>query len=137
MPPPSTLPAVRATIARAQKPLSRAELMRRTGLDERTIVRHVRTLLADNEAHIAAWDPAPVDARGRKPTARLALGPGDDAPRPPRQTTAAKMQRYRDRQRKTGDWEDVLSRNRGLYHARRPPRRDSMIAALFGPAPSP
>lgn len=110
----------------AALPATTRLIRRRTGLGEATVSRWLADLKAANEAHIGRW---------RRTTGRFAgvwvAGPGEDAPKPEPRTQAD-----RDRARRLREREALRAElaDRAARLAAAVPRRDPLVAALFGPA---
>lgn len=101
-------------------------LRRRTGLGQATNSRWLADLKAADEAHIGRW---------RRTVGRFAAvwvaGPGKDAPKPEPRSQAARDRARRERERAAlrADLTDRAARLAAAV-----PRRDPLVAALFGPA---
>lgn len=95
---PKILQAVRSAIRR--RPQSISELAESIGISETSVARALRELNRTEGTYIARWD-------GRRP--QVALGDGEDAPRPPYSERPARPR-------------DPI------------PDRDELTVALFGPA---
>lgn len=90
--------------------------------------RLLKGMHEDGLVHIAKW-PLHCTPRATRVPAYV-MGPGKDAPKPKRRTQAQRQARYKARIRADGDRLDVfLSKNRA---AKRKPRRDPLITAMFG-----
>lgn len=111
----------------AALPATTRLIRRRTGLGEATVSRWLADLKAADEAHIGRW---------RRTGSRLAAvwvaGPGEDAPRldPLPQSARDRARRVREREALRAELADRAARLAALV-----PRRDPMVAALFGPSP--
>lgn len=95
-----------------------------------TVHRWIKDLQASGQAHVGSWRRC---AGGGPPIAVYHAGAGVDvACRIARYTEAEKARRFRRRARRDGDWEDKLRAMRARYWAGKVPKRDPMVAALFG-----
>lgn len=99
-----------------------------------TAWRWLQALVADGQAHVCATrlspeggTPISLYRAGKKPH-RFVI----DTHVP--QTQMQIVNRYRKKLRETGDWDDVLVRQRAYYWRTKPVARDRMTAALFGRA---
>lgn len=115
-------------------PGTQAQIHAKTGVSQAAISRWLTFLRACSQAHIGGWT---VSEKYRGiPMAIYHPGPGADVV-----CTIKRMtQRDRDRRsravrRLTGEWEDVLLRQRARYWRDKAPRRDPLTAAFFGAAP--
>lgn len=90
--------------------------------------RYLQFMHGEGLVHIEKW---PIRRTPRETrVAAYELGPGKDAPKPKRLTPQKRQARYKARIRADGDRLDVfLSKNRA---AKRKPRRDPLITAMFG-----
>jgi hypothetical protein len=102
-------------------------IRRRTGLGEATVSRWLADLKAAEEAHVGDW---------RRTVGRFAAvwvaGAGEDAPKPDplSQVARDRARRLRERDALRAELADRAARLAALV-----PRRDPMVAALFGPSP--
>lgn len=128
---PSTRPIALAAIK--DKPGTQGELQARTGLSSGSICRHVHALHAEGAVHIARWRRAYADT-GAPFMAVYKFGPGKDAPKPTPFTVQETSARYRERQRKSGAWEDKKAQHRAYHWRKKAPQRDPLAQALYGPA---
>lgn len=119
----------------AAMPGTRPEIEAKTGLGAATVWRWVKDLHGPDEGrgrecHIGRWRHCET---GGRPMPVYVAGPGRDAPcRLTPATDAERASRYRERLRRSGEWEDKKARMRARYWAKRPPKRDPLTAALFG-----
>ena len=120
--------ANRARVLEAM-PGTRAQIRERTGLGVATVSRWCEDLRARGEAHVGGWWVHPTGG----PAAEVFHpGRGTTPKRPKLSTDRQRVRAYRRRMRASGDWEDVKARRRAEYHARKPVRRDPLVAAFFG-----
>jgi DNA-binding Lrp family transcriptional regulator len=131
---PSTMPRLLAALEAGRG--TQRELQERSGLSIGSVSRHLTALLAETprRIRIVRWRRHPHGGPFEAVYAlRRPHGRCTDAPMPTRLTEAEKSARYRERARRSGDWDDVMARRRADYWTRRrKPRRDAMITALFG-----
>lgn len=145
MPRPSTLPKILDALRAAENTrtrqigLSQLDLQERTGLSPANICKWVKTLSDQHRIYIVSWKTDGCGGmNGGAFQARYLLGNEPDAPKPIPMTAAETDRRYRRRLVQAGLIDDVRERNatyaRKKYWDRKGPRRDPLIAALFGPA---
>lgn len=127
---PSTMP--RLLEALEAGPGTQRDLAQRSGLSSGAVSRHLAALLAEypRRVRIDAWRR---NEFGAPFEAVYAMGAGRSARKPKPMTEAQKSRRYRQRHLATGAWQERNDRMRARRQADRlKPRRDAMIAALFG-----
>lgn len=73
-------------------PMTRYEVAAFTGMHYDTVQRLLKVLKANEVVHIIDWK---ADDLGKKQNALFSLGQGEDAPRPPRLTTAERSAKYK------------------------------------------
>lgn len=112
-------------------PGTQAQIIERTGLGLATVSRWVADLRAARQARIAGWQ---APANGGPLAAIYGRGNRKDRPKPPSPPAELRVRRYRARLRASGEWVDRQARQRARYWASKPPRRDPLVAALFGAA---
>lgn len=123
-----TRQAYRALVL-AALPGTQAEIRDRTGLTLATVSRWITDIRIKREAHIGAWF---IHPNGGPVAAVWHLGPGEPAPRPKIMTDRQRTRKSCAALRKSGEWQDVLARNRAKYAAaRKPARRDPLLAAFY------
>lgn len=113
----------------ATLPATQLMIRQKTKIGQATISRWCNDLVASGDAHIGAWVRSPT---GGPFAAVYHAGPGQEAPCDLAPLTHAELsRRYRDRQRRVEIREKAYreAKARALV-----PRRDPMVAALFGPA---
>lgn len=113
----------------ATLPATQLMIRQKTKIGQATISRWCNDLVASGDAHIGAWVRSPT---GGPFAAVYHAGPGQEAPCELQPLTHAQLsRRYRDRQRRVEIREKAYreAKARALV-----PRRDPMVAALFGPA---
>lgn len=114
-------------------PATQAEIHTKTKVSQAAVSRWLTYLRDCGEAHIGGWH--------RNPDYRAVVqaiyhpGPGADVVCNIRTMTQKERDRLsRKNRRKSGDWADVLQRQRARYWRDKAPRRDPLTAALFGRA---
>lgn len=123
---PSAKKRARRALVLGALPATPRLIRRRTGLGEATVSRWLADLKASDEAHIGRW---------RRTTGRFAgvwvAGPGEDAekPEPLSQAAIDRARRLRERAAARAELADRAARLAAVV-----PRRDPLVAALFGPA---
>lgn len=114
-------------------PATQAQIHEKTGVSQGAISRWLTYLRACSDAHIGGWTRSP-----NCPGIIMAVyhpGPGADVVcKLKRMTQRDRDRRSRAVRRKTGEWADVLQRQRARYWRDKPTRRDPLTAALFGRA---
>lgn len=102
----------------AALPATRGEIMRKTGVLERSVTRHLDALKADDKCFIGGWK----DIRRGPLHAIYYPGKGKDMPMPsrvPRLSFTENALRYRTKARKTGAWDRQLQKRRERHAAKR------------------
>ncbi len=120
------------TVVLAALPGSQADIHTATGVSQAAISRWLAYLRSCGDAHIGGWRKA--KDKFSQPIAVYHKGPGPDVA-----CNVTMTQKQRDRRsvamrRKSGDWADVLARERARYWRDKPVKRDPLTAALFGRA---
>lgn len=115
-------------VALLKKPMTRHQLAQAAGIGVRGLQAYLSALLAEEprRIHICDWHRSHPGS----PTAVYVAGAGKDKPAPKPLTNAERMRAIRAR-RDADEALDIIMAQRA---ARRKPRRDPMVAALFGPA---
>lgn len=115
-----------------QSDRSAGQLAKDLHMGTTTAWRWVQAMVADGDAFVCATRLAPhggppiaIYRAGKKPQGFVV-----DAYVP--STELERTRRYREKQRETGDWDDVLARQRAYYWRTRKVARDPLTAAFFG-----
>lgn len=99
-----------------------------------TAWRWLRILRAEGAIHVCAINNTSNGGQAMV-IYRAGMAPAMfEPPAQPKQTEAQRSTSYRKRMRDTGDWADVLARQRVYYWRHKPAARDPLTAAFFGAA---
>jgi DNA-binding transcriptional ArsR family regulator len=116
--------------------VSQRTLMELSGISIASVSRHISRLRDEGKVVVIRYLPA--TAERKHPIAMLRYYPNGtdraDAAWPEASTNMERCRAYRDRMRKSGDWEDTKARRRASHWANKAPARDPLTAALFGVA---
>jgi predicted ArsR family transcriptional regulator len=128
--------ANRQRIAEALKKAdhSAGQLAKSLHMGNTTAWRWLQLLVADEEAFVCEMISAP---HGGPPIAIYRTGSkpeGFVVKRQARKTQMEIVRKYRAKLRMTGDWDDVVARQRAYYWRKKQIGRDPLTAAFFGSA---
>lgn len=113
-------------------PGTQAQIVKATGLGCATVSRWCVELVETKQAHIGAWHKM---NQGGPLRAVYHQGEGKRArKRYDRVSDAERMRLHRARQRRSGEYEDVLAKRRAKRALQRMPKPDPLAVALFGMA---
>lgn len=99
-----------------------------------TAWRWLQAMVADGQAHVCAMVNPETGGPQIAVYRRGAAPEGFKVLVQPIKTQVQLTNKYRKKLRETGDWDDVLVKQRAYYWRTKPPSRDRMTAALFGRA---
>lgn len=113
-------------------PGTQADIVKATGLSCAVVSRWCRELAETKQAHIGGWRK--MD-QGGPLRAIYHAGEGKRArKRLERVSDAERMRRVRARQKRSGEYEDILAKRRAKRALERMPAPDPLAVALFGGA---